>query len=585
MRSTLSNILYLIKGIIGKRFILLLFLSLISGLLDALGITMLFPLIESLDTSSAEMFGDVEKAFRTFFDIVGISYNLTSILIFMLVLFIGKGVLKFVEGVMKFRIKTNFARTIRYKMYYLIAKMRFLDFLKIPHGDINNTLTIETNQTSNAFNAFMDAALAVFTTFAYVFIAFRINWHFSAFTIFTVLFISIFVAKLNRSSKSHSYTLALANSKFQTYMLEYLAGIKYLKTTDTFSKYNRKVKQSIDAIEKRSFLLGKNISLLKACKEPIIMISIIGLIVTYSLLSDDKISGIILVFVLFYRALDAIMLFQTMLQKVMLLSGSVANVKSRLIKFEEKSEKFDYAEIPFNEHIRVNINAFNYSKEVNVLNDITLKFQKNKTYAFVGKSGSGKTTLIDILTTLIVDPEIEIAVDGKAIVPQNVLSWRSKFGFVTQEPILFSDSIRNNLAMWDDTISEDRIWEVLDLVDACDFVKQTEGGLNTMLIDNANNLSGGQRQRLVLARELLKKPEILVLDEATSALDTRTEKYIQESMKKMKGKLTIFMIAHRLSTIKEADEIFVLDKGSIVEQGTYEELLEKKGEFAYLNKL
>lgn len=228
--------------------------------------------------------------------------------------------------------------------------------------------------------------------------------------------------------------------------------------------------------------------------------------------------------------------------------------------------------------------SFAYGQE-SVLKDINLSIKKGSTIALVGESGGGKSTLADLLPRFYDVTNGEILIDGIPIKDLSLQNLRKLMGIVTQESILFNDTIYNNIAFGMDNISKESVIEAAKIANAHDFISAFEQGYDTIIGDRGNKLSGGQKQRISIARAILKNPPILILDEATSALDTESEKLVQEALSKLMLNRTSIVIAHRLSTIQHADEIIVLQKGVVVERGTHQELLEQKGVYKRLSEL
>jgi len=220
--------------------------------------------------------------------------------------------------------------------------------------------------------------------------------------------------------------------------------------------------------------------------------------------------------------------------------------------------------------------SFSYG-EKGILKDINLKIEKGKTIALVGPSGGGKSTLMDLIPRFYAPKEGKILIDGNDYEDVTVESIRSKMGIVNQESFLFNDSIFNNIAFGKPNASEEEVFAAAKIANAHEFILNTEHGYHTNVGDRGNKLSGGQRQRVCIARAVLANPPIMLLDEATSALDTESEKLVQEALNNLMQNRTSVVIAHRLSTIQYADQIVVIDKGQIVEQGSHNELLAKKG--------
>ncbi|MFK7808985.1 MAG: ABC transporter ATP-binding protein [Saprospiraceae bacterium] len=238
----------------------------------------------------------------------------------------------------------------------------------------------------------------------------------------------------------------------------------------------------------------------------------------------------------------------------------------------------------FNHSIQFDNISFSYSNklEERVLDNINLQIPKGQVIALVGSSGSGKTTLVDLLPRFYDPQKGSILIDGKDIRAYTLSSLRSLLGIVSQAPVLFNDTIYNNIAFGMEGINTAKIEEAAKIANAHDFILATEKGYQTNIGDGGGKLSGGQRQRLTIARAILKNPPILILDEATSALDAASEKSVQTALNQLMKERTTIVIAHRLATIRHADEIIVLEKGQIVQRGVHEELMEVDGVYKKL---
>ena len=238
----------------------------------------------------------------------------------------------------------------------------------------------------------------------------------------------------------------------------------------------------------------------------------------------------------------------------------------------------------FNNTIEYKNVSFKYDKDL-VLRDVSFKIEKGKTVALVGASGGGKSTLADLLPRFYDPIQGSISIDGVAINKATVKSVRNLMGIVTQQSILFNDTIHNNIAFGAENVTEAEVIEAAKIANAHDFISQFPDGYQSNIGDGGGKLSGGQKQRISIARAILKNPPILILDEATSALDTESEQLVQTALNNLMRNRTSLVIAHRLSTIQSADKILVMDKGDIAEEGTHNELLELKGIYYNLCQL
>jgi ATP-binding cassette, subfamily B, bacterial MsbA len=212
-----------------------------------------------------------------------------------------------------------------------------------------------------------------------------------------------------------------------------------------------------------------------------------------------------------------------------------------------------------------------------VLKGVDLPIQKGQTVALVGPSGSGKSTMAALLARFYDPSSGEVSIDGVSLRELRQEDVRKLMGFVSQESILFNDSVKNNIALGSSGIQMDRIEKAAQIANAEEFIKHLEGQYDFIVGEGGNKLSGGQKQRMAIARAIFKNPPILILDEATSALDTQSEKLVQDAINKLMENRTSLVIAHRLSTIQKADKIVVLEGGSIAEQGSHDQLMQSNG--------
>jgi subfamily B ATP-binding cassette protein MsbA len=267
------------------------------------------------------------------------------------------------------------------------------------------------------------------------------------------------------------------------------------------------------------------------------------------------------------------------IQKGMASFDRVESVLNAKVSIQDKKDATALKE--FTSDIEFRNVWFKYREEY-VLKDINIKINKGETIALVGQSGAGKSTLADMLPRFYDTIKGDILIDGKPLKALKTKDVRRLMGIVSQESILFNDSIFNNIAFGMDQASDEEVERAARIANAHDFIIQADHGYQTNIGDRGTKLSGGQRQRISIARAVLKNPPILILDEATSALDTESEKLVQDALNKLMKNRTSIVIAHRLSTIRNADMIYVMQDGKVIEQGRHDDLLKQNGAFKAL---
>jgi ABC-type multidrug transport system fused ATPase/permease subunit len=285
---------------------------------------------------------------------------------------------------------------------------------------------------------------------------------------------------------------------------------------------------------------------------------------------------------IFTQIINPLKAFSTASYNIQKGAASIERIQ-KLIKEEQtvKENPNPVSIDTFNDSIELRDVGFAYQDKI-ILNKINLTIKKGQTIALVGSSGAGKSTLADLIPRFHDATSGEVLIDGINIKQYKMNDLRNLMGIVTQDPILFNDSIKANIALGNLQASDENIIQAAKIANAHDFIQQKEETYHTLVGDRGSKLSGGEKQRVTIARAVLKNPPILILDEATSSLDTESEKWVQDAINHLMKDRTSIIIAHRLSTVRHADEIIVLDKGSIAERGKHEELIAQNGIYCKL---
>jgi len=582
LKTLLPHALFLYQ-FLGNRLILLYVLSFLVGTLDAFGIAFIIPLLKIADSptggaSSHDSSGGGNLLFvDQIVNFLGIELNLINILILIIAVFVLKGGIKFYQGYYKFRLRAIFTKKIRLNLIKGFLNYDYKEYINTNSGKYTNALINETVQVSGSFNFYNSAVISLFTVVCYFYFAFLANPIFSVAAILVGGIISLFMRGLTKNTKAQSMELADNNAEFSNILIQTIQNFKYIKTTGTYKKFQNKLVKNINFLELKMTKIGFNTSLSTSVREPLTIGFILLIVIIQNKVLGASISSILVALFLFYRALGEIVQYQSNWQNFNAQYGSVKSIQDMIIELNSHAEhNTNNQPVEFNKDIKLEDISFSFTEGRKIINKVNLEIKKNTTVAFVGESGSGKTTIIDIITGILRAQEGRVLIDGKNLDDSDKANWRSKIGFISQEQIVFNDTVLNNISLWDDELSTK---EVQDKVDKAaiqahskTFIEKMGEGYKSQIGDRGVKLSGGQRQRLSIARELYKNIEVLILDEATSALDSESESIIKANIDEMKGELTIIIIAHRLSTIKNADVIYVLNQGKIEEFGSFDDL-------------
>ena len=394
------------------------------------------------------------------------------------------------------------------------------------------------------------------------------------------------ISKIGKSLKSKSQNVQKENGYLISIVEESLGGLKVVKSYNSEGYFKSIFNDSIDRLLRLNNSIGKKNNLASPMSEFMGIVTI-AVLLWYGgnlVLIDKTLNGAL--FIVYLG------LAYNILTPAKAISKASYAVKNGLAAAERVFEILEVENTivnkpnavkkeSFTEKISIENINFKYEAE-NVLKNFTLDVPKGKTVALVGQSGSGKSTIANLLTRFYDVQEGSVKIDGIDIKDMTLESLRDLMGLVTQDSILFNDSIKNNIRLGKQDATDEEIIDALKVANAYEFVTALPNGINTNIGDAGGKLSGGQKQRLSIARAVLKNPPIMILDEATSALDTESEKFVQVALENMMQNRTSIVIAHRLSTIQKADKIVVMHKGEIVEQGTHDELLTLNGTYSKL---
>jgi len=574
---------YYFYTFLGYRIILAIVLSILVGAMDGFGLSMFLPLLQMAggeEQVDPEAMGNLDFLVEGIKSI-GFELNLVIVLTFMLLFFILKGISVFITSSYKVYLQQRFIKTLRLNMINALNNIQFKVFMTSEAGRIQNTLSGEIEQISKGYNFYLKAFQEGVMVAVYMSFAFFVDFQFALLVTIGGALTNLLYASLYKKTKGASRKFTKDANSYQGQIIQHVANFKYLRATGLVENYAKKLRKSITNIELSRRKIGILNSIMGAAREPMLIIVIIVVILIQVKLLDGALGGILISLIFFYRALSSVTSLQTSWNKYLSTTGSFENL-------QDLQKKFDKSQAPIKNEKLKNFPIYLTLKDVDfyygetqVLKQINLNISPKKTIAFVGESGSGKTTLVNILSGLLPPDKGSFSIGENNADKIDLVSYQKHIGYIAQEPVIFSDSIFNNVTFWSKPTEVNlmRFWKAIAQASLNTFIDDLEAKENTQLGNSGINLSGGQRQRIAIARELFKDVEILIMDEATSALDSETERSIQESIDALKGQYTILVVAHRLSTIKNADQIVFMKKGRIDGAGSFEDLLNQKKEF------
>ncbi|MCL4122685.1 UNVERIFIED_CONTAM: hypothetical protein GTU68_046584 [Idotea baltica] len=479
-------------------------------------------------------------------------------------------------------LRNGVLKDIRNDLYKKTVELPISFFSEKRKGDIMSRISTDVLEIQHSFLSVLEMLVRepltiIFTIVAMLLISVKL-------TLFVFIFIPIsgfIISLIGKSLKKKSANVQKEQGYFLSLIEETLSGLKIIKAYNGENKFNGQFEESTKRFYHFSNKLLNRTNMASPTSE-FLGIGVIAVLLWYGgqlVLVDGTLDG--------ENFIAYMGLAYNILTPAKAMSKASYNIKKgnaaaervlEIIETKNVLEDNENAIVKngFNTDIKFENISFKYEDEF-VLKDFSLTIPKGKTVALVGQSGSGKSTLANLITRFYDVNSGCITIDNIDIKDLTKHSLRAQMGIVTQDAILFNDTIKNNMLLGDENASDEQIIEALKIANAWEFVEELPKGIETNIGDAGGKLSGGQKQRLSIARAVLKNPPIMVLDEATSALDTESERLVQVALENMMKNRTSLVIAHRLSTIQKADTIVVLQKGEIKEQGKHQELLAKSG--------
>ena len=574
------------------KLLLVVFVNLISILFSILTMMLIEPLVKLIfqgELSGLSVIGEkLMKLVGLFADLNAPRGSLTAIIIFVVVLFLLKNFFLILTQWLLAPVRSDVIRSLRNRMYRKVLLLPLAYFSGQKKGDVISRAVNDTQEVEfTVLSAFQTLISALLTVLIYVAALFTISYQLTLFVMVLLPVAGVIISLISRTLRKKSKEMKIQQGILTSHVEETLAGLRIIKgfnaqahAESVFEKHNTAVASLLRRVTRRGDLASPMSEFLG------VTVVMIILVFGGSLVLSGQSSFTAPMFITY------IALFAMIVNPAKNIGTALAKYHRGLAVLDRIYEVLDAEEVITDVPNAVKLNGF--EREIvmenvsfsyataEVLHDVNLTVGKGQMVAIVGASGAGKSTLADLLPRFYDVTGGRILLDGVDIRQCDIRSLRSLFSIVTQDVVLFNDTIAHNIAFGREQVDEQAVMAAARMANAAEFIEAMPDGLNTVIGDRGLSLSGGQRQRISIARAVLRNTPILILDEATSAMDTESERLVQEALDRVMQNRTTIVIAHRLSTIRNADKIVVLDGGRIVEQGTHDELIVLGGKYSKL---
>lgn len=563
---------------------ILVILGFLGAILESIGIAMVIPLLSFVIKSSDNSFTAISEIARTVFNYLSIPFSLNSIIFFIIILFIGRAVALLFFAYIRAWINADFMNR---EMNYLLGRTIYADWpflLRQKLGYIQNTLIWDVKRSVNLFDVITQIIQSFTGFFMYLVVAFSISPIITLITFGAggiLLFLFQPITKKNRIINEKT---SIVEKDITQFINEHILEMKSIKAA---AVENEVIKKGREKLSFFAELYTKNMfwhSLGQILLQPFAFIFIIILFGTVYKSPGFNFAAFAATIYLIQKIFVYLQSGQSALQSLNEFLPYTANVVSYKETIVEHREKTITKNLPFQFNSRLKFqNIFFLYEEggAEVLRGVNFSVKKGETVGLMGASGAGKTSVADLLLRLFKPQQGAITIDDVPIENIDLKDLREHIGYVSHDIFLFNETIEQNIRFYNLEISDEEIKKAAQMAQIYDFIASLKDGFKTIAGERGLTLSAGQRQRIVLARVLVRQPDIIILDEATSALDRESEIAIQKVIKNLHSVATVIIIAHRVSFLAEVDKILVLDQGKIIEEGAPHLLLQKPDSYFF----
>lgn len=565
-------------------------LTAVSGISESFGLAMFVPLIERMGTPGGS--SSVPGRLKSVFDTLGLGaeVEILPLLVLLTGLLVTSFALAYMRDSRLTRAKYRFAAEMRDTMTESLLRSAWPHLSRQPAGDIVNQALVEALRAGNALSYQVLIIGTLVQILLYAAVSALLSWQMLLVTAGLSALIGIALRPLVRRSRVLGEASSAANRGYSFHFVDYLRGIRLIRVTASESEAIGRIKQHNHHAARVNADAEVNTQLTYFFTQAM-PVAIFAIVLGLGALNFGVSGAVLLTFFLVMSRL-APRLSQLLqhYQGYLNTEAGLVAVDRTIAEARARAEDTSGEERLVFRGLKHGITLENVVLRFSpddppALDGVSLDIGRNSLVALIGGSGAGKTTIIDVLAALRRPDSGRVLVDHEALQSYDLISWRRRIGYVTQDTVVFNDTLRNNLAFASPGSTEEKLIQALKTAHLGELLASLPQGLDTPLEEGGVRLSGGQKQRLALARALVGDPDILLLDEATSALDNESERLVQDAIEAIAHRMTIVVVAHRLSTVRRADVIYVLEKGRVIEHGAYDDLLASKGRFAELHAL
>jgi subfamily B ATP-binding cassette protein MsbA len=567
-----------------SRIFLLVGLSVTLAVLQGLAVGMLSPVLQYIEFGSVKSSGPYGTMLLDVSHLLGLQVGLLTLLVLAFVPVIFREVVYFINNWATSRVVQGAAIRMRTRGFSALVDGDLAFVVGQGFGNLVSTLTLQAQRGSQAVGQFLTQISTGLLIAMYVIVLLTLDWRLGLMAVVAMMFMSFLVRGAVTRSRALGAETTRRNNETYSVIGERITAIRLIKMLGQERAETRKVTRVVQHLADAQVRIAIFSGVIEVTLDPLNMLVVFAIIYVGVQYFHASLATLGIFLFILLQLSQLAKNFNGGRQTLVSLIDSLISVRDMINKATASlrivggSTKFEGVR----ESIRLESVSFAYGdeKEHLVLKGVDLEIPSRSQTAIVGRSGGGKSTLVDLIPRLREATSGEILFDGRRIQDFELRSLRRSIGFMTQDALLFDDTIRVNLGYGlDREPSSEEIDAALKASYCSTFVADLPSGLDTRVGDRGVRLSGGQRQRLALARVFLQDPDILILDEPTSALDSESEEYIQKALESMRHRKTLIVIAHRLSTVSHSDQIVVLDHGVIVERGVHEELLDAEGAY------